>query len=98
MRPVVIIYNAVLTHFFNAPDRLFLHVLESAILSILTAARSRAVGADRFGVAGAFTQTIDAELTYGLTEATDHHSYQFNRTIQTNWVFYRDALRPLLEP
>jgi len=43
-------------------------------------------------------QTIDAELTYGLTEATDHHSYQFNRTIQTNWVFYRDALRPLLEP
>jgi len=70
----------------------------AVILSMLTAARSRAVGADRFGVAGAFTQTIDAESTYGLTEATDHHSYQFNRTIQTNWVFYRDALRPLLQP
>jgi len=70
----------------------------AVILSMLTAARSRAVGADEFGVAGAFTQTIDAELTYGLTEATDHHSYQFNRTIQTNWVFYRDALRPLLGP
>ena len=70
----------------------------AVILSMLTAARSRAVGADDTGVAGAFTDTIDAEADFGLTEATDHHSYQFNRTIQTNWVFYRDALRPQMEP
>jgi len=70
----------------------------AVILSMLTAARSRAVGADDTGVAGAFTDTIDARALFGLTEATDHHSYQFNRTIQTNWVFYRDALRPQMQP
>ncbi len=78
---------------------------QAAILTFITPARSRAVGADptmtqqsngltEFEEA-VFTSAIDCFAKYGFTEGQYYHSGEFNYTIGSNFKFWSDILNEI---